>query len=175
VRPEILSEIEPEPSTGVPLELEEICHVPLAVAVPTSPVYPVMSMVSPLFVMFVHDPCAFEKFTPAVPPVRVISIQNREPELAKFGDSQLLVLTPFKVALPSPLSFSGVVPLQFGDCTFEPFSVIVPDASWFAPAESLEMMYVPETLNSEDPDPLIPMVSPPLVMLVYEPVAALKV
>jgi hypothetical protein len=169
-----LRDILPPPSTGVPLELLEICHVPLAVNVPT-PVAPDRSIVNPLLVMFVQDPCAAEKLTPPVPPVLVISIQNPDPTFGVFGENQLAALTPFNVAAPLPAKFSGVVPLQLGDCTLDPLvNVIDPDPSWLTPPASLAMVYVPEALVVPDP-PVMPMVSPPAVILVYAPVAAVNV
>jgi hypothetical protein len=124
--------------------------------------------------MLVHDPCAAEKLTPPVPLVRVTLIQNKEPTLEAFGVYQSLVPDPFSVALPFPLRFSGVVPLQFGDCTLEPVSVMLPLPSWLTPPASLAIIYVPVTLNVPPDPPLIPMVSPPFVMLVHAPLAALK-
>jgi hypothetical protein len=103
-----------------------------------------------------------------------MSIQNEEPTFAALGEYQLEVATLFSVAAPLPASASGVVPLQFGDCTFDPVNVIVPDPSTFAPPESLEMLYVPVTLYVVPVPPLIPTVIPPAVMLAGVPVAVLK-
>src|ERR1700689_1223739 len=133
-----LKDIFPAPSTGMPLELFEICHVPPTLTGPTPPVTPVMPMVRPEFVMFVHDPCAAEKFTPVVPDDFKIFIQKPDPTFGVLGKNQLLVAEPFSVALPSPPSINGVVPIQLVDCTFvPPVSVMLPLPRISTPAGSL--------------------------------------